>query len=72
VLFLPNEKKDGTIVAAGSQTRAMAITADGDTGETIKRVYGYFSNDGTRDFHKYLLTGGLDCHAGCSCLTYNY
>jgi hypothetical protein len=44
VLFI--EKKDGTIVIAGSQLGALAITADGDTGNyrRFKRVYCYFSN----------------------------
>jgi hypothetical protein len=39
VLFI--EKKDGTIVIAGSQLGALAITADGDTGGTIGDLNGF-------------------------------
>lgn len=58
VLFL--EKKDGTIVVAGSQFGAQAITADGDTGGTIGDLNGYTVTFQTMepDFsRKYLLTG---------------
>jgi hypothetical protein len=39
VLFI--EKKDGTIVVAGSQLGAQVITADDDTGGTIGDLNGY-------------------------------
>ena len=58
VLFL--EKKDGTIVAAGSQLGALAVTADSDTGGTIGDLNGYTVTFNTMepDFsRKYLLTG---------------
>lgn len=58
VLFL--EKKDGTIVCAGSQLGALAITADNQTGGTIGDLNGYTITFNTMepDFsRKYLLTG---------------
>lgn len=65
VLFI--EKKDGTIVVAGSQLGAQAITADGDTGGTIGDLNGYTVTFQTMepDFsRKYLLTGaGLTAYA---------
>jgi hypothetical protein len=65
VLFI--EKKDGTIVVAGSQLGALAITADGDTGGTIGDLNGYTVTFQTMepDFsRKYLLTGaGLTAYA---------
>ena len=65
VLFI--EKKDGTIVCAGSQLGAQAITADGDTGGTIGDLNGYTVTFQTMepDFsRKYLLTGaGLTAYA---------
>lgn len=61
------EKKDGTIVVAGSQLGAQAITADGDTGGTIGDLNGYTVTFQTMepDFsRKYLLTGaGLTAYA---------
>ena len=65
VLFI--EKKDGTIVCAGSQLGAQAITADGDTGGTIGDLNGYTVTFQTMepDFsRKYLVTGaGLTAYA---------
>ena len=65
VLFL--EKKDGTIVVAGSQLGAQMITADDDTGGTIGDLNGYTVTFQTMepDFsRKYLLTGaGLTAYA---------
>lgn len=65
VLFI--EKKDGTIVVAGSQLGAQAITADGDTGGTIGDLNGYTVTFQTMepDFsRKYLVTGaGLTAYA---------
>jgi hypothetical protein len=65
VLFI--EKKDGTIVVAGSQLGAQAITADGDTGGTIGDLNGYTVTFQTMepDFSReYLVTGtGLTAYA---------
>jgi hypothetical protein len=43
-LFYSLKRKDGTIIVAGSQLGALAITADGDTGGTIGDLngFGYF------------------------------
>jgi hypothetical protein len=63
VLFI--EKKDGTIVVAGSQL-AQVITADDDTGGTIGDLNGYTVTFQTMepDFSKYLVTGaGLTAYA---------
>lgn len=57
-LFL--EKKDGTIVAAGSQFGAIALTADDQTGGTIGDLNGFVVTFNTQeeDFSRgYLLTG---------------
>lgn len=65
VLFI--EKKDGTIIVAGSQLGAEAITADDDTGGTIGDLNGYTVTfkTGEPDFsRKYLLSGaGLTAYA---------
>jgi len=65
VLFI--EKKDGTIIVAGSQLGAQVITADDDTGGTIGDLNGYTVTFQTMepDFsRKYLLTGaGLTAYA---------
>jgi hypothetical protein len=65
VLFI--EKKDGTIVVAGSQLGAQVITADDDTGGAIGDLNGYTVTFQTMepDFsRKYLLTGaGLTAYA---------
>jgi hypothetical protein len=65
VLFI--EKKDGTIVIAGSQLGALAITADGDTGGTIGDLNGFTVTFQTMEAgfsRKYLLTGaGLTAYA---------
>ena len=65
VLFI--EKRDGTILVAGSQLGAQVITADGDTGGTIGDLNGYTVTFQTMepDFsRKYLLTGaGLTAYA---------
>jgi hypothetical protein len=58
VLFL--EKKDGTIVVAGSQNGAMAITIDDQTGGTIGDLNGFTVTFQTmeEDFSRsYLLVG---------------
>lgn len=61
------EKKDGTIVAAGSQNGALAITGDDQTGGTIGDLNGftYVFNTMEPDFSRgYLLTGqGLTDYA---------
>jgi len=65
VLFI--EKKDGTIVVAGSQLGAQVITADDDTGGTIGDLNGFTVTFQTMepDFsRKYLLTGaGLTAYS---------
>jgi hypothetical protein len=65
VLFI--EKKDGTIIVAGSQLGALAITADGDTGGTIGDLNGFTVTFQTMEpdySRKYLLTGaGLTAYA---------
>lgn len=61
------EKKDGTIVAAGSQNGALAITSDDQTGGTIGDLNGFTITFQTKeeDYSRgYLLTGqGLTDYA---------
>lgn len=61
------EKKDGTIVAAGSQNGALAVTADDQTGGTIGDLNGFTITFQTmeEDYSRgYLLTGaGLTGYA---------
>lgn len=65
VLFI--EKKDGTIICAGSQNGAQAITSDDDTGGAIGDLNGFTVNFQTLEpdnARKYLLTGaGLTAYA---------
>jgi hypothetical protein len=58
VMFI--EKNNGTIVAAGSQNGALAITADDQTGGTIGDLNGFTVTFNTMepDFSRgYILTG---------------
>jgi hypothetical protein len=64
VLFI--EKKDGTIVVAGSQLGAQVITADDDTGGTIGDLNGYTVTFQTMDLisHENTVAGaGLTAYA---------
>lgn len=65
ILFL--EKKNGSIVAAGSQNGALVVTADDQTGGTIGDLNGFTVNFNTMepDFSRgYVLTGqGLTDYA---------